>query len=544
MSPEQRAQLEASSVLAWIVLNGFVNEYNKPLEFSKHRFLIDYMADDHPIIVTKKAAQIGLTVAESLRAFHYAAFKKMNVIHTLQTSDVIKGFVAPKINPIIEYNPKVKEILKVDSESLKQVGENFIFYRGAQAESQAINITADVLNIDEYDRSNQKVVEVYSSRLDASPYKWKRYFSNPSAIGFGVDGLYNNSDQRHWMVTCSCSHKSYMDFEQSDDCHYVDVDKGIYACGKCGGEITDKDRINGEWIAKFPERDTHGYWFSQAMAPWISAKEIIEKQQNTSVEFFNNFVLGKAYTPTDLIVNRDTILRAYRPGIIPKTRVAIGVDNGTIKHWVAATPQGVFDFGKTKNWEDIEKIFLMYSGATMVIDALPDFTIPKRLVEKYKGKVFINYFVPDTKNLGAVRWGKNEDYGIVRSDRTKLFDLVASEITEQKMTFRIPQMEMNEYINHWEAIFRTLEVDEKTGIEKGAWIKQTGNDHFAFATAYMRIALSRQLGASMGMDFAEPLTRAKPRADYVDSEGKLHTDLSESIKMAMDGESEVDWKYG
>lgn len=536
-------QLEASSVLAWITLNGFVNEYNKPLEFSNHRFLIDYMADDHPIIVTKKAAQIGLTVAESLRAFHYAAYKKLNVIHTLQTSDVIKGFVAPKINPIIEYNPKVKEIVKVDSESLKQVGNNFIFYRGAQAESQAINITADVLNIDEYDRSNQKVVEIYQSRLDASEYKWKRYFSNPSAIGFGVDGLYNNSDQRHWMVSCKCGHKTYMDFEKGDENHYVDVDKAIYACGKCGGEITKSDRINGEWIAKFPERDMHGYWFSQCMAPWVTASEIIQKQQNNTVEFFNNFVLGKAYTPTDLIVNRDTILRGYRPGIIPKTRVAIGVDNGATKHWVAATPQGIFDFGKTQSWEDIEKIFLMYSGAKMVIDALPDFTIPKRLVEKYKGKVFVNYFVPDTKNLGTVRWGEGKDYGVVRSDRTKLFDLVASEISEQKITFRIPIHQMNEYISHWESIFRTLEVDEKTGMEKGTWVKQTGNDHFAFATAYMRIALSKQLGATMGTDFAEPLTRDKPKADYVDREGMLHTNLSEGIEMAMEGEAGGDWKY-
>lgn len=543
MDDKQLEQLKASSVLAWINLNGFVNEYNRPLEFTRHRFLIDYMADDAPVIVTKKAAQIGLTVAESLRAFHYAAYKKLNVIHTLQTSDVIKGFVAPKINPIIEYNPKIKELVKVDSESLKRVGENFIFYRGAQAESQAINITADVLNIDEYDRSNQQVVEIYQSRLDASDYRWKRYFSNPSAIGRGVDGLYNDSDQRYWMVKCVCGHSSYMDFETSDDeNHYINLEKESYVCGKCGAEISDSQRINGEWVAKFPEREVHGYWFSQCMAPWISAKEIIGKQQNSTIEYFYNFVLGKAYTPTDLIVNRETILRAYRPGIITKTRVAIGVDNGTIKHYVLATPQGVFDYGKTKDWEDIEKIFLMYSGAYMVIDAMPDFTIPKRLVSKYRGKVFVNYFVPDAKNLGAVRWGKNQDYGVVRSDRTKLLDLVASEISEQKMTFRIPHMELNEYISHWETIFRTLEVDIEKGTEKGSWVKTNGVDHYAFATAYMRIALSKQLGASMGMDFAEPLTKAKARTDYV-TDGKLHTDLSESIERAMTGETEKSWEY-
>lgn len=541
---EQRAQLEASSVLAWVTLNGFVNEYNRPLEFVEHRFLIDYMADDHPLIVTKKCAQIGLTVAELLRSIHYAAFSKLNVIHTLQTSDVIQAFVAPKVNPIIEYNPAIKALIhRVDSEGVKQFRENFIFYRGAQAESQAINITADVLNIDEYDRSNQRIVEMFKSRLDASKNKKFRFFSNPSAIGFGVDGLYNQSDQRHWMVTCShCGHKSYMDFETNDEkAHYVDIDQGIYACGECGLEIYDKDRINGEWVAKYPDRDSHGYWFSQLMVPWISAEEILGKQQNNTTEYFYNFVLGKAYTPTDLIVNRDTILRATKPMIIPKNRVAIGVDNGAIKHWIAATPQGIFDYGKTSDWKDIEKLKLMYN-AMMVIDALPDFTIPKRLVEKYKGSVFINYYKQDTKNLGVVRWGDKKDYGVVYSDRTKIMDLVASEITEQKLMFRISDKDMNEYITHWENTFRTLEVDEKTGAEKGDWVHQ-GPDHYAHATVYMRIALSRILGGTIGMDFVEPLTKPQRKLDYVVN-GKLHTDLGEKIEEALEGDlTAPDWRY-
>lgn len=539
--------LEASNVLAWIVGNGFVNEYNKPLEFTRHHFLIDYMVDNHPTIVTKKCAQVGLTVSEVLKSIHYAAYKKLNVIHTLQNSDVIEGFVFPKVNPIIEYNPKIKAMLaSTDSKTLKRFGDNFVFYRGANAESQAINITGDVLAIDEYDRSNQNVVEIYQSRLDASEYKWKRYFSNPSAIGFGVDGLYNQSDQRHWFVTCAhCNHKSWLEFTQEEDSHFVDVNKGIYACGKCRKELTDKDRTNGEWIAKYPSKDWHGYWFSQLMAPWKSAMEIVEIQQTSGVEYFNNFVLGKAYTPTDLVVNRDTILRACKPALIPKVKVAIGVDNGIIKHWVAATPEGVFDYGKTEEWNDIERLLLMYN-ATMVIDALPDFTVPKQLVQKYRGRVFINYYVPDTKNLGVVRWGQNEEFGVVKSDRTKLFDLIASEITAVKLPYRQQPRELEAYISHWSNIFRTTSIDEKTGIEKGNWTHQEHKpDHFCHAHAYMRIALSRLLGGTFGAEFAEPrLTKSEQKTDYIDAGGQLHTDLGEKIEQALEGTIEVgDWRY-
>lgn len=526
-------QLEASSVLAWITLNGFVNEYNKPLEFVNHRFLIDYMADDHPVIVTKKAAQIGMTVAETLKSIHLAAYRKMNIAHTLQTSDVIKGFVAPKVNPIIQYNPKIKELLTVDSESLKQFGGNFVYYRGAQAESQAINITVDALLVDEYDRSNQKVVEMYQSRLDASEFKWRRYFSNPSAIGFGVDGLYNKSDQRHWFVKCShCGHRSWMDFTQAEDSHYVDMENAIYACGKCHKEIYDKDRINGEWVVKYPDRAWHGYWVSQLMVPWQSAEHIIEKYSTNSIEYFSNFVLGKAYTPTDLIVSRENILNATEIKLIPKLQVAIGVDVGHVKHWVAGTPDGIFDMGKTESWEEIEKIFLMYNGV-MVIDAMPDFTIPKQLMEKYKGKVFICYYKQDTQNAGAVRFKSGKDYGVVHADRTKIFDLLATEINDKRIKYRTQPSE--EYIQHWGNIFRTTEMDSK-GFERGVWTHEASRpDHFPHATAYMRIALSRQLGRGLGMDFAEPLlTKDKKKADYVDEQGQLTFDLSEQIQEAME----------
>ena len=38
----------------------------------------------------------------------------------------------------------------------------------------------------------------------------------------------------------------------------------------------------------------------------------------------------------------------------------------------------------------------------------------------------------------------------------------------------------------------------------------------------------------MGTDFVEPLTLAKPKADYVDSDGLLHTDINDRIKEAFE----------
>lgn len=474
--------------------NQFITENRKPFEFFDHRFLLDYLADDHRHKVSKKASQIGETVGELFDDFHLAIHRKMNIIHTLHTSDVIKGFVRPKVNPLIQFNPEIKNYMTIDSEGLKQFKDNFVYFRGANSESQAISISADVLKIDEKDRSDSHVVEMFQSRLDFSEYKWIREFSNPSAVGFGVDETYAKSDQRHWFVKCHhCGHYMYMEFEKEQGTldqytHYVDKERRIYACGKCDRELSDADRTNGEWVAKYPSRDKiHGYWFSQMMAPWFTASEIVDKWEASTIEYFHNFVLGKAYTPSDMIVNRETILRANAPSIIPKLNVALGVDQNVNEQiWVAATPQGVFAHGRTKSWEELEQLKLMWN-AIVVCDPNPYSTKPKQLAAKYND-FYLCYF-KEQKDMSLLTWKHGES--IVYADRTRLLDTVANEITEARLLFREHPMQLEDYIADWANIYRTTE-ELPDGRVKSVWMKKENKESdFSFATAYMRIALSR-----------------------------------------------------
>lgn len=516
--------LQASSVLAWITLNRFVNESLRPIEFEKHRFLIQYMADQAKVKVTKKAAQIGLTVAETLDNFHLAGYHNMNVIHTLQTKDVIKGFVFPKVNPIIVNNPAIKRMVTLDSEGLKQVGTAFVYYRGANAESQAINISADVLKIDEYDRSNPQVVAMYPSRLDASTYAWKRYFSNPSMVGFGVDGLYNDSNQFHWFIKCHhCNHQTWIDYYPSDDKnHYVDEDKAIYACGKCGGELSDADRQNGEWVAKWLSREVHGYWFSQLMAPWKPAAEIIAKKNTEPIDIFHNMTLGKAYTPSDMVVNRETILRATAPSIIGKTGVAMGVDQDAGgQYYILMTTQGIFAHGYAKSWEEIEHYKLMYN-ATLVIDPNPYSTYPKQLAKKYRD-VYLCYF-KEMKGLEIVEWNGSTVY----ADRTRILDLVANEITNATILFREHPYQLEDVIAHWQNIYRTTE-EKEDGRVKSTWLKKDNKQSdYPFAHLYARLALSRNLGGLSA--FTEPtVSRNTPITDVAVNEGQIQTDMKRML---------------
>ena len=258
-------------------------------------------------------------------------------------------------------------------------------------------------------------------------------------------------------------------------------------CFKCGNPYTKDDLRNGKWIKKYKNREISGYWLSQLMVPWIPANKIIDDSRGDQ-EIFHNFTLGLPYISKDTAVTRESIIRCISPGYNPKTAVAIGVDNGIVKHYVIGNRTGIFEVGTTKDWEKIEELRKRYS-ATMVIDALPYPNTPQKLAEKYPGKVYLHYYQQDRKQIGVVRW----DSRTVRSDCTKIFDAMVAEINARDVTFNLTATEMEEYINHWEQVYRVIE-ETPLGTMKPKW-KTIENrpDHYAHATILWRIALEKTM---------------------------------------------------
>lgn len=538
MDDQTRADLEASTPLAWLLLNGAVNENQTVMEFDDHRFMVDIYADEHEDIVCKKSAQVGYTVLAILKCLWMLKYRGLNVIYVLPTQNLVKDFVIPKVNPLIYSNPFIKSEMESDRENLKSINKRFLYFNGAASEREAISKTADVLVLDEFDRMpDMSIVNTYDSRLQASksPRRWR--FSNPSQVGFGVDELYTHSDQRMWFVSChQCGYKSYMDFNKdeywvSDKArysHYVDQDKKIYACGSCDKELSDNDRRMGDWISRFPDRKRHGYWINQMMAPWVTAERIMEQYEESSIDFFYNFVLGKAYTPSDMVVDREAIIRATAPSTIVKRNVSIGVDQDAGgQYYVAMTPDGVFDHGYVDSWEKIEHLKLMYN-AVVVSDPNPYPTMPKIMAEKYSDW-YMCYF-KEMKGLDTIEFKGS----VVYADRTRVIDIVANEIISGKLLFRqrVHEMEAT-MIKHWSNLYRTTE--EKTdGRTKSTWIKKEDRQSdYPFALTYARIGLTKLMGG--GSDIIEPMydEGGKVSIHDVGKDGTITTDLSSIINETM-----------
>lgn len=498
-----KAEVHTYNAAMWVIDNEFINENQKPFEFDSHRYMLQPYADNSPDQVIMKSAQIGWSVLAILKSIHAANFMKLNVIYVLPTRNVVHDFVIPKVNPMIDRNPVIRNMVGgSDSTSLKSVGDRWIYFRGAFHRGEAISTTADLVVADEYDVSDQGVLTVYQSRLQASEWGWFWRFSNPTIPGFGVHELWQDSDQMHWLVTCHyCKHEMYMSLERDDaeKNHYIDRMNVVYACGNCHKELSTDMRQNGRWFPKYKGRERRGYWINQMMIPWVSAKKILQQEKDMDIATFHNFVLGLPYQASEFMLDADSIKRATHPGLADKTDVIIGCDSGKTKHYVIGNRFGIFNYGSTTRWEDIEFLITNYN-ATAVIDALPDFTVPEQLARKYPGRVFVHYYTHDSKSMVASVRNEGSNFGRIDSDRTKLFDLVAGEVANQTIRFYQPFKDLlgadnKGLVYHLGNVYRIVETDTR-GIERGRWMKKENKpDHWAHAVAYWRVGVSQILGS-------------------------------------------------
>lgn len=501
--PLDLINLQADSCLAWIIENNMVTENGTPVDFYDHLFLVDIYDDDSDDIVMIKSAQVGGTIWATVGSAHEVTFEKRNSIYVFPTKgSIVNDFVVPKVNPLIEHNKFISMHIKQDTQKLKQFGNNFLYYRGAFDEREAISISADTVWSDEYDRSNTRVVRTYRSRTENSKHPRFRTFSNPSAKGFGVDLLYQGSDQMHWMVTCDhCGHTYYIDWDPAEttgidpQCHTIDTQRKIYACGGCGEEISDDARRNGRWKARYPNRTRRGYWINQMMRPDRPAARIMQQWEDDKniPGYVYNFILGKAYTPADALIDRTLFTNASTGQVAVRNEVYIGVDVGHTKHIIVMTPEGIVDVITFKSWEQVEALYLTLGARCMVIDAMPDITVPRQLADKYPGKVFLAEFDYNSTRKSIAKFNPSNRPGFVKIQRTDIMDLIVRELRTRTMQVHLPGDKLEQLIDHSVVMVRIQEKDEEgKGKLKVFWVTQgDAPDHFWFALVYARVAMMR-----------------------------------------------------
>lgn len=505
-------QLRNLSIISFILANQIKNEKGEVLDFRDRLFLLDILRDWSREIVVKKCSQIGGSVIFNLKVLFAIKTFKWSIIYTMPTDGDVETFVKTKTNEIIKSNPNIFDTSS-DTIYLKQLGGRNIHFKGTVSKTAAIADTADLLVHDEASRSDQKTLDFYKSRTKASIYKGRWVFSNPTGEKDLVDEQWKKSDQKEWFIRCnSCQLEQFLSWPDS-----IDPTRKCYQCKGCKGELGTEERRKGKWIAT-SESKISGYHISHLMAPWISAEEILE-DADADQEYFYNFVLGEPYNPSNIQVSKSTILDNWTPHEIETGNWFLGVDVGNIKHYTLGSEKGVIRVGRFFDWHELDKMLEFYKP-TLVIDAMPENDVSKHYVEKYR-KGYMCYLNRDRDQKRWLRWGENEERGVIHADRNRAIDRVIAELLEGNISYAVRvDKDFRDYLKQWETLRQVKEVNP-LGIERYVWDSTTGNDHHVFSTLFYYIATLTQGDAKV-----LPATRdKKPELILNTSKGQKMGDL-------------------
>lgn len=506
------------SILQWIVEGGIVNEKGDPFDYKDRAFLLDILTDFAPNLAITACAQVGKSVTFSIKSLFAIKHLHFNIIYTMSSDKDVSEFVSSKFNKIVQANNHEFAGMQTDTIERKEFNDRFIFFKGTNSETAAISTTADLLIHDEISRSNQIAIETYKSRTKASEYKGRWLFSNPGVERDELDLAFIKSNQNEWCITCPhCKDRHEMTFPAS-----LDLEKKIYICKECKEPIEDDVRRKGEWIPQQPSKTYHpvdnprginGYHISHLMCAWITAEEVIDDSEGDP-EYFNNFVLGKAYSPGDLSVTKQTILDIWTPRDLTTPNIFLGVDVGNIKHYVVMSDHGILKVGRFGDWKELDDLIKTWKPTAGVIDAMPDNTAAKAYTAKYTW-LRMSFFQENNNNPQTiVWWGKDDKKTIVYSHRDRIIDQMLTEIIEARFLIGVkPDKEFHLFIKHYETL-RRAKVTNNRGIERYVWESTTGEDHYVFATLYAYLA---KLTLGSGEFFAEPLTSNRPSVISADN---------------------------
>jgi len=415
--------------------------------------------------------------------------------------------VPTKVDKILRVN-RIK--LDKDSAEIKGIGKGFVYYKGTFTEKAAIIISSDRNTYDEVDKSKMSVIGDYASRMSASKIGEEIYISTPTIPDFGIDKLFQQSDQKHWRFDCPhCGYRQHMEWDAN-----IDYEREIYVCSRCRKEITPEQiRKLGEWEARFPDSEISGYWINQMMC-W-DAKHIIQEYREAEegikgkdLKYFYNFVLGLPYLTAEQKVEASLFYRNQTNKEPDRSGWNImGADTGNENHIIIGNEKAIFWMGVLKDkpnktrWQQMEELIEFYNVKVGVVDALPYTEDAQALAKEFPYRVYLNFFKEDPKMLEVIRFGDEkkkkpeefEDEIKVLTSRNRIYDDTISSLMRGDITFAMPKESptFQLLIRHAQTVYART-VTDRHGQEKREWAN-LGADHFWTALIYWHIALKKRL---------------------------------------------------
>jgi phage terminase large subunit GpA-like protein len=472
--------------------------------------MIDVTKDKHPHKVMRKSAQA--TASEIILSLGLAVADKLglNTVYAMPAMSQMQLFSHGRVQRAIMMSPKIRDkVTGVTNVSQKEIGQGILYLIGSQDYRQLISIDADLLVIDEVDGHLQENIPVLEQRIEHSNLKWRMYVSTPTLPEYGIDQMYQESDQREWFIKCDhCNELQTLTWEAN----VVELPEPMVVCRKCRKPI---NRLaDGEWVAKYPSRsdDCHGYYVNKLFCERAVIKQLMKrsKSRRHRAQFYNSD-LGLPYVPEGGKIHRDEIFAIAElpePPNHPESGwlTIAGVDVGPQELYVGidrvmtnGARQAILR-KKIENcgieaFEELRKLFVKWRVRCAVLDAQPETRLVKQFVERKWGRgaaMYRCYFRPIDKEYRL-----NRPERIVNANRTMCCDGM-TEVFRSGEGLKLPRSftDNPDYLEHLQAPVR-ITVDQNVkgvAIEREArdaktiYAKTHKPDHFFFVEVYLWLA--------------------------------------------------------
>lgn len=501
----------------------------KRMSFARAPYLLSIYQHDftqHPILGIKSSVQSGKSEFMIVRTFHWAHMG-LTVMYTLPDDKLQNRFVRNRIDTLFNKVPFYQHLLNNATGTAKNVGLKH-FSRGvlnfvhSGNEKSFLEIPADAIVADEYDKFNMANYEKAPDRLSSSDYKFQLISANPTINSFGIDEKFQNSTQNLWYIKCPHCGK-YINLNWFD--HFVfEEDSNLFlprdfdwnedlsrdmmpVCDKCN-KLFDRHSY-GNWVSMFPKRKEVGYQISKLFTYNNSMAELYNKfvkaiGNPTRMQVFHNSDLGECYEPEGAKLT-ETLLksreREYHFQLSSMHPCIMGVDVGNVLNVIIGEPLP-FDMVKViyiaevkqdNNFSELDKLMKAFNVRTCVIDARPESRMAKMFSDRNPGKVYLAEYI---YSLRDPQIAYRDDFQFVQVDRTTIMDDIQQDfLIQDGWILPIGATECCSGAFKKQMCIPTRIYEEgKNG--EGKYIYVGSPDHFYHACVYAKLA-RRQMGGTL-----------------------------------------------
>lgn len=502
----------------WVSLN--TKLAGRPFSYEGREFqaaIVDDMALDLAVI---KPSQVGMTEVQIRKFLAFLARNRgTGGIFTFPNESMFRKNSKTRIRPIVQQPAFSSSSLDDEkpqrSMDLYEIKGSFAHIMG-MTEGEATSTPADILFHDELDLSDQAMIALFQSRLQASAFRITQKFSTPTHPGFGIDAAFIASDRRYYLCKCSaCNHWQTPIFDMRflhmpgyvGDGKLEDIDPDIFSkirindayvmCERCSRALDLANPSMREWVAMMPAREAHGYKITPFSTGFLGIgyiiRQLLRMKQLDNLKAWHNTVLGETYSDGNSKLEPEQVKRVMKdpavPAISTSTPVALGCDMGKTCHLTLGIPEGdrvhPFLFEQVPSTQIVERIgelLRTYNIVAGAVDRHP-YTPTSNQIRDLSDRVILPVEYRGASTIHPVK-DEFDQLDHVQVNRTSAIDAQVRSVIYGLTEFRGYGGLQQIVIEHLCDMVR-IEADEKPA----TWEKLTGNDHFLHSLALMRVSL-------------------------------------------------------